>query len=118
MSDKALDFFGQLLMTKVRDEAIWDWKMIISGQMKGEKSENVRRAWKWPPEDKALFLSLLPEIVDRVLHDLLWMFEQNEHVRIAVDLPDDNVENLNAISDGLAGELYSEEGWIARFSKE
>jgi len=54
----------------------------------------------------------------QVLHHLLWTFEQNEHIRIAVDLPDERVESLNAISDGLPGELYSDEGWIARFSKE
>jgi hypothetical protein len=61
---------------------------------------------------------LVPEIVDAVLHHLLWTFEQNEHIRIAMDLADEQVESLNAISDGLPGELYSDEGWIARFSKE
>jgi hypothetical protein len=116
MSQTALDTFGELLMTKVRDKAILDWEMIISGRMKGEQTASVLKARAWSPENKALFLSLVPEIVDSVLHHLLWTFEQNEHVRIAVDLPDEQVESLNAISDGFPGELYSDEGWIARFS--
>ena len=33
MSQAALDKFGQLLMRRVRDEAITDWKMMIDGRM-------------------------------------------------------------------------------------
>ncbi len=118
MADMALDTFGELLITKVRDKAILEWRMIMSGHMKGEHTASVLKAREWSPETKALFLSLVPEIVDTVLHHFLWTFEQNEHIRIAMELPDEKVESLSAISDGFPGELYSEEGWIARFSKE
>jgi hypothetical protein len=30
----------------------------------------------------------------------------------------DGIEELRDISDGLPGELYSDEGWISRFSEE
>lgn len=119
MSKKALDQFGRLLMTKVRDEAISDWKMIVHGKMKGEVSEDTRKAvMSLGPRGPEVFLSLVPEIVDRVLHHLLWTLEQSDTMRIAVQAGDESVENLRDVSDGLAGELHGDEGWIARFSKE
>ena len=44
---------------------------------------------------------------------MLNLIEENEDLQIIVD-----VENLNDISDGLAGELYTSDGWIHRFSNE
>ena|SRR5438105_14089527 len=119
MSQAALDLFGRLLMTKVRDEAISDWKMIVDGRMKGDKAAKVRRGLdRFTEEQRKIFLSLVPSVVDTVLHHLLGMFEQEDEVRLCVVADDVNVPNLSNVSDGLAGELYSDEGWIARFSKE
>jgi hypothetical protein len=120
MSNKvALDRFGKLLMTKVRDEAITNWRMIVQGTLKGERASRIREVLKAVPENQqAVFLQLVPDVVDTVLHHLLWTFEQVEDVDIAVRLDDQTVPSLREASDGLAGELYSDEGWIARFSKE
>jgi hypothetical protein len=119
MSSAALDTFGQLLMTEVRDRAIREWKMTVAGHMKGERCARIRQSLqRWSSQDRDLFLSLVPDIVDSVLHHLLWTLEEDGPVRVAVDLPDGEVPSLNEVSDGLAGELYTEDGWIARFSEE
>ena len=119
MSQAALDAFGRLLMAKVRDEAISDWRMIVEGQMKGELSVKVReKLTVFSETQRDVFLSLLPEIVDTVLHHLLWTLEQAEDVDVAVRADGVSVRSIRDASDGLAGELYSDEGWIARFSKE
>lgn len=119
MSQAALDQFGQLLMTKVRDQSISDWKKIVDGRMKGVSSVRIREVLSpLSEEQRQVFLSLVPEIVDTVLHHLLWTFEQEDDVRIGVVADDEDIASLNDVSDGLAGELYSDEGWIARFSKE
>ena len=44
MSNTALDLFGLLLIVKVRDECISDWKMIVDGRMKGERALRLRTA--------------------------------------------------------------------------
>jgi hypothetical protein len=119
MSKAALDLFGRILMTKVRDEAISDWRMIVGGRMKGDIAVKVREMLaSFSEEQRRVFLSLVPQIVDTVLHHLLWTFEQEDDIRIGVTAGDQEVSSLKDLSDGLAGELPSVEGWIARFSKE
>jgi len=118
MSQVALDKFGQLLMKRVRDEAVTDWKMMIDGRMKGASAEKVREfLGRLSEADKKLFSQLIPGVVDTVLHHLLWTAEQESDLYVGVET-DNGIENLREISDGLPGELYSDEGWIARFSKE
>lgn len=55
---------------------------------------------------------LIPEIVDVSLHNMLFMIEENDDIELLFEN-----ENLKEISDGLAGELYTEDGWIDKFSK-
>jgi hypothetical protein len=118
MSQAALDRFGQLLMKKVRDEAVTDWKMIIDGRMKGESAEKVRALLRDVSDtDKKLVLQLIPGVVDTVLHHLLWAAEQEADLQLGMKMKD-GIEELRDISDGLPGELYSDEGWISRFSEE
>jgi hypothetical protein len=118
MSQVALDKFGQLLMKRVRDEAVTDWKMMIDGRMKGASAEKVREfLGRLSEAEKKLFSQLIPGVVDTVLHHLLWTVEQESDLYVGVET-DNGIENLREISDGLPGELYSDEGWIARFSKE
>jgi hypothetical protein len=120
MSKAALDKFGKLLMTQVRDESISDWKLIVDGQMKDEDSKRIcARLSEFTPHQRDVLLGLVPEIVDTVLHHLLWTLEQEgDVVQIGVRAKGGFVSSLNEVFDGLAGELYSEDGWIARFSKE
>lgn len=118
MSQAALDKFGRLLMTRVRDEAVSDWKMMIDGRMKGESAERVRELLHNLSEvDKELLFQIIPGVVDTVLHHFLWTTEQESDLQVGIKM-EDRIEDLRDISDGLPGELYTDEGWIARYSKE
>ena len=119
MAKAALDAFGKTLVTRVRDKSISEWKGIVTGHVKGETAEHSRALLKRPgTECGAAFVSLLPQVVDTVLHHLLWTLEQSEEITVAVQVGKERVENVNDASDGLSGELYGQEGWIAKFSKE
>jgi hypothetical protein len=119
MSKTALDLFGRLLMAKVRDEAISDWQMMVDGRMKGDRATKIRQVLApLSDEQRSVFLSLVPDIVDTVLHHLLWLFDQEDRIRIGVTAGNQDVPSLKDVSDGLAGELPSDQGWISRFSKE
>jgi hypothetical protein len=118
MSKAALDKFGQLLMRDVRDEAITDWKMIIDGRMKGDLAEKIREMLRNVSEtDRKVLLQLIPGVVDTVLHHLLWTTEQQSDLQVGIKI-DDRIEELREISDGLPGELYTDDGWISRYSRE
>lgn len=116
---EALDFFGKVLMEQVRDEAIEDWERILGGKMKDEESQQLfNEVQSLRSEQLQFILKLIPEVVDRTLHHFLWTLEQEEEVNIVITLEEENPINLRENSDGLAGELYTEDGWISRFSNK
>ena len=67
---------------------------------------------------RKIVLSLLPQIVDTVLHHLLWTLEQSEDITVAVRTAKEQADSIKDLSDGLSGELYGRQGWIAKYSKE
>lgn len=118
MSKAALDKFGRLLMAEVRDRSIRQWTKIAEGGMRGEEALRLHERFsQMSTYDQDIAMTLTPEIVDIVLHNLLAMLEQEEDLELSLRLEDETAPSLRDASDGLCGELYSDEGWIARFSK-
>lgn len=64
-------------------------------------------------EDKEFINHLGVMIVDNTLFNILTMFEQSEDKLTLLA----NHENIIEASDGLAGELFTEDGWISKFSQ-
>ncbi len=111
-----LDVFGEILIKRVRDEAIEQWEKTIHGELKSEESQRLYKQISSSGQSE-LFNDLVPKIVDTTLHHLLWTFEQNELIDIVAN-GDSKQISIKEISDGLAGELYTEDGWISRFSSK
>jgi len=115
---KKLNLFGQILMTDVRDNTIDQWEGYIDGSNKGITAQEVfKQCQHFNLEDKELIKKLFSQVVDTTIHHLLVAVEQNENLNVTISL--DSIESINIkdISDGLAGELYTEDGWIATFSE-
>lgn len=118
MSKTALDKFGQILIQNVRDESISDWKMIVTGQMKSQRAQSIRdKLSGLTDEQRQVFLSMISEVADTVLHHLLQCLEEEDDIELAITADGNRVQSLRDVSDGLPGELYTDEGWIARFGK-
>ena len=117
MSNVAIDRFGEVLMTRVRDESIDKWKSIVRGQM-ATSDEAAAKLVRLEPNAKRIFVSLLPHVVDTVIHNLLWTLEQSQEISVRVKAGRATVQSVAEVSDGLCGELYGTKGWISRFSKE
>ena len=119
MEKKFLHLFGQILMKYVRDETISTWDMMLEGKMKGLTAQEVTsKMSSFSSEQVEILKWMLPKIVDQNLHNLLIMFEENDELFLGVNSENGELEEIKEISDGLAGELYTEDGWIQRFSKE
>lgn len=119
MRRSALDYFGEVLMKKVRDPAISQWEGIIDGRMKSASAQRVHDALAGlNPEQMEVLRSLVPQIVDTTLHHLLWTLEQNENIDVAVKTPTESVKSIRDVSDGLSGEVYGDDGWISSYSKK
>ncbi len=118
MNNMSLDKFGELLIRGVRDKAIDDWERFISGAIKGITGEHIKRQIVvFTPEQKESLSKLIPLIADTTLHHLLFTAEQEQGRQLIINNPKEGTaQNVREISDGLAGELYGNHGWIARFS--
>lgn len=109
--------FGRLLVSEVRDVAVAVALKSLRGQMKDRASKHLEAEPAEVPESTLkLFETFATDLVDSTLHDLLSFFEGAEEFLIAFRENENDLVDLNEISDGLAGELVTEEGWISRFS--
>jgi hypothetical protein len=113
-----LEKFGQILMNEVRDEAIDKYEMIVSGQMRSASAlEFSKKLSALDDEYQSLVRDIVVSSIDDVLHNLLWMIERHED-DVELTYSDGKCKiNINEVSDGLSGEVYTADGWISLFSK-
>ncbi len=119
MSDKILlDLFGQKIMKNVRDQAIFEFESTLSGKMKSVNARYLHSSLSDFDEKKIDILrKFVLTSIDDVIYQFLNLLEQNE-TNLKLIISDRNIEkNVVSISDGLSGELFSEDGWIEKYSK-
>ncbi|WP_248804786.1 hypothetical protein [Pseudomonas sp. MWU13-2100] len=115
MSDKKnLDSFGKQLITSVRDRSIEKFEKITIGALKSQKALELHKLiQQFDENQKKVIRTLIIESIDNTIFNFLDMIEQHEdNIKLIV-----SNKNINEISDGLSGELLTEDGWIERFSK-
>ena len=118
MNKTLLDEFGKRLIQNVRDRTILRWKKILSGQMKAEQCIQTRSHLISICENaEELSDILVPEVAESMLFHLLQWLDEEEQFRIAGEIDQQKTENLAEDSDGFAGELFTEDGWISRFGQ-
>jgi hypothetical protein len=111
-----LDEFGKLLIEHVRDKTIQEQQGIISGKM--ARYEDIYGAidgLKLEPQQFEVIGRLLMDAIERTVGNFLSFFDENNYGMIFRD-EEGREHDIQAMSDGLVGELYTEDGWIARFS--
>lgn len=112
--NKELETFGQIFIKNVRDRVISDIDMVLEGKYLDDEDLAMSNRFKQLDTISKDFInSLIPNIVDSCLFDFLDMIEQNEEIELKI-----NGINLAEESDGLAGELYTEDGWIQKYTTE
>jgi len=111
--EQVLEIFGQELIQEVRDYALSQFKNTIEGEANTKERKKIKEAYRnLSGEDKELLNRMVFDSVDRTIHYFLWMFERSDNFKIHfVD-----GSNLAELSDGLSGELYTDDGWIKKFS--
>lgn len=118
---QALDLFGKALMDKVRDHQIRLWDETLDGSVRSSVYKKIHLKLSQNLNDESLVTlgHLIPWIVDNVIADVLGMLQDKyETIDVAVRVDGQIVPSLYAASELLDWELWGEDGWIARFSKE
>ncbi len=119
MSREALDYFGENLMRYVRDAAIFDWDQQMRGEAKGRTAKILaEKLVGVSDQELELIRWLIPHVVDWTLDHMLWWLEREDSVDVLVSVGSPSPTNVARESDGLSGELYTDRGWIRRFSEQ
>ncbi|OHE73437.1 MAG: hypothetical protein A2Y14_01260 [Verrucomicrobia bacterium GWF2_51_19] len=106
-------------MHEVRDSAIRAMDLIIAGRMKHKDDQALFQALQ---SLKSEHISILREYIahatDDTLFSFLRMIEEKQNFDLIAYTSEDKKEfvSLKAISDLLFSELYTDEGWIAKYS--
>ncbi|MBS9429831.1 hypothetical protein CE143_16020 [Photorhabdus luminescens] len=120
MSDtELLKIFGHILMTTVRDRSIERFENISSGTVKAKYLLELHNLIEnFTLEQREILRKLVVESIDNVIFNLLDMLEQNEDsMKLLLSENNGSERNIINISDGLSGELFTDDGWIEQFSK-
>lgn len=120
MDVNSLDQFGEEFIKQVRDRSFRKYLKTKAGEMKSPTDIRLYEQLKSLTEEQLHIVdSVVFDALEYMLHQSLFMFEESEIWTIADknELEDAGIDNLVNSSDGLSGELYSEEGWIAKYSE-
>ena len=112
-----MEYFGHLLIKAGRDKTIANFdKLLQSG-----KDDKVMGG-KYKPmldtlDDMQMvqLRSLAIWLVDTTLHNVMFMFEETDNIRISVEHNNVEIKDIRKASDGLHGDIYS---WAEEYSKE
>lgn len=118
----AANTFGEFLMTNLRDEAIDQFDRLMDGRDKSSTSLSAELR-PLSAELRAATRRALVDAIDYGLHAFLFALsemadpdedEGDERPRIAVTVDGEDVAGQ---SDGLHGDLFGEDGWLATYSR-
>lgn len=111
-----LSEFGRFLMTKLRDRGIGDLDFLLKAKWKAPSLKKIQRELQSlsAPQRKLVRRAFVKSF-DAAIHDFLFALQEQTDLAggIAVTVAGQNVATL---SDGLQGELFTEDGWRARYS--
>ncbi|WP_127531005.1 hypothetical protein [Paenibacillus kobensis] len=112
-----LDKFGEFMMKNLRDRAIDHYDMLSDGMCKSPSLQQIQAELnQFNEEQKNLIRTIVFRCVGNGIHDLLFglqeAYDNDEKIAVIVD-----GVNVAEVSDGLQGELFTEDGWYHRFSK-
>ena len=112
-----LDEFGLDVMANARDETMLWIEKVIEGRGRTPHLVQLHEELSsLSPEGLEAARHLARWATDLCIHNFLRMFEHSERFDIAAS-EGSTTHSLREVSDGLSGELYTEDGWFSRFSE-
>ena len=113
-----LDEFGASFISDIRDRVIEKYDKTVAKKAKSQSCIEISNMLdQFSNVQKQAIRKLIINTVDDALHNTLWFIEQNEDTYDLIVSKSEAKYNLVKESDGLCGELYSEDGWIQQYSK-
>jgi hypothetical protein len=111
----ALDEFGLDMTVWVRDDTFSWIDKIIEGSGRTPYDRKLHAEVSASPDTIEAARDLARWATDLCVHNFLRFLEQSKRFDLIVR-DEDRSASIRDASDGLSGELYTEDGWFARFS--
>tara|TARA_B100001093_G_C26675439_1_gene948067 strand:+ start:325 stop:696 length:372 start_codon:yes stop_codon:yes gene_type:complete len=112
-----LDKLGKYLVQSGKDDTLFNLDSIIEGRLKSANGKKMHQELQSFDEKQIEVLRKMGTLLtDMSLHNVLSMIESSDEIDVIVN-EDGNKISVKDVSDGLAGELYSEDGWLLKYSK-
>lgn len=113
---KPLALFGNLVMKALRDEALQFFEGLVDYRLKAPALQSLQdKLDSFSPEQLNVIRGCVRASVDEGIHSFLFALHnacEEGILEITV-----NGKRITDLSDGLHGELFTEDGWQARFSQ-
>jgi hypothetical protein len=115
---KPLDKFGEFFVRNTRDKMLFDLHMLLRGEWKAPALRPLqKKISKLSAAEKEVVREMVEHITTGGMHDFLFALQEHaDDADGSVRLIVDGVE-VAKLSDGMHGEIFGEDGWIARFSE-
>ena len=113
----SLDKFGEFIVVNLRDKAIETAEMLLENGSKSPQTKILQdELLTFNAAQKAIVANTVKASIDAAIHDFLFAIEEQadfeNDIQIIV-----NEENIVEMSDGLQGELFTQDGWFEKYSK-
>lgn len=107
-----LNQFGETFINDVRKQTILEMNKVLAGDYKAEAIQKLyAKLNHFSKEDIEIIKEISVTAIDSALFNVMFMFESSEDFIIGA-VNDDEIVNLNDVSDGLGGEYYK---WIDEY---
>jgi hypothetical protein len=114
--NESLEKFGVFFVRNLRDKMFQDLEKMIRGEWKADGLQKLQeRVVRLSDSDKQILRELLEHLTTAGMHDLLFALQEEADADGAIRLLVDGNE-IAKLSDGLHGEIFGEDGWIAQYS--
>lgn len=112
-----LQKFGAFFVQNLRDSMFDRLEMLLAGKSKAPATKKLQTQVKGLSDtDKQTIRELVESVVTSGMHDFLFALQEMADFDNSIRVLVDGVE-IATESDGLHGELFGKNGWIAQFSK-
>lgn len=113
----SLDKFGEFIVVNLRDKAIETAEMLLENGSKSPQTKILQDELStFNAAQKAIVANVVKTSIDAAIHDFLFAIEEQadfeNDIQIIV-----NEDNIVEMSDGLQGELFTQDGWLEKYSK-
>lgn len=115
MAHPALDKFGKLVITCLRDNGIEHYDGLARNHWKAPDLQQLQADLATlTDEQRKIVRQCVISAVDTAMHDFLFGLVEAHDFEEGIEVIVDR-QNVVELSDGLNGEQFSEDGWIAKF---